>query len=76
MPTNLKDLGIDLLSVGERIELAQAIWDSISPAPHTTLISEAQRRELDARLAAHEADPSDVIAWEQIKSDARARFET
>ena len=76
MPTTLKDLGIDLLTVDERIELAQAIWDSIAPEPHPPLISEAQRRELDARLAAHAADPADVVSWEQLKSDALSRFET
>lgn len=74
MSATLHELGIDQLSVDERIELVQAIWDSITPEPHPPFISEAQRRELDARLAAHAADPNDVVPWEQIKSDALARF--
>ena len=76
MPATLKELGIDQLSVDERSELAQAIWDSITPEPHPPFISEAQRRELDARLAVHKADPTDVVPWEQIKSDALVRFGT
>lgn len=74
MSATLQELGIDQLSMGERIELVQAIWDSITSEPYPPLISEAHRRELDARLAAHEVDPTDVVAWEQIKSDALARF--
>lgn len=67
MPATLQDLGIDQLSVDERIELVQAIWDSITPEPHPPLINEAQRRELDARLAAHAADPTDVVPLDEGK---------
>ena len=76
MSATLQGLGIDRLSVDERIELVQAIWDSITPEPHPPFISEVQRRELDARMERHHADPTDVVPWEQIKSDALARFGT
>ena len=74
MPATLQELGIDQLSVDERIELVQAIWDSITPEPHPPFISEDQQRELDARMEGHRADPTDVVPWEQIKSDALVRF--
>lgn len=74
MPATLQQLGIDQLSVDERIELVQAIWDSITSEPPPLFLSEAQRKELNARLTSHEADPFDVVPWDRIKSDALARF--
>ena len=76
MPATFQELGIGQLSVDERMELVQAIWDSIASNPPPSFISEAQRSELDARMSAHAADPTDVVPWEQIKSEALARFGT
>lgn len=60
------------LSVEDRIELVQAIWDSIAqetpPPPDKEL-----RAELDRRIAAHEANPSDVLTWEQIRHRVRIK---
>jgi len=39
------------LSVAERIELVEAIWDSIADAPENLPVTAAQKRELDRRLA-------------------------
>lgn len=71
----LKALGIDRMSVEDRIALATAIWDSISAEPHPPLLTEAQRLELERRLADHAANPEDVVPWEQIKAEALARFQ-
>ena len=30
-------------------------------------LTDAQKRELERRLAAYEADPDDVISWETVK---------
>jgi putative addiction module component (TIGR02574 family) len=74
MPPTLQALGIDRLSVEDRIALAQAIWDSISAQPHPSLLTEAQRQELQRRIEDHEANPDDVIPWEQVKAEALARI--
>jgi len=73
VPPTLEALGIDRLSVEDRIALAVAIWDSVADAPHRPLLTDAQRRELDRRLADHAANPDDVVPWEQVKADALAR---
>jgi putative addiction module component (TIGR02574 family) len=39
------------LSVAERIGLVEDIWDTIADDTGTDVLSEAQRNELDARLA-------------------------
>jgi putative addiction module component (TIGR02574 family) len=74
MPTTMKDLGIDRLSVDERIALAHEIWDSVAAEIERAPLTEAQRNELERRLADHEAHPADVVPWEQIRAEALARF--
>ncbi len=54
MSVNLESLGIDRLSVGERLELIEQIWDSL-PRPvagdevQPEVLAELQRRYADAR---------------------------
>ena len=74
MAPTLQALGIDRMSVEDRIALATAIWDSIAAEPHPPLLTETQRRELERRLADHAANPDDVVPWEQVKAEALARF--
>lgn len=73
MAPTLKDLGIDRLSLEERLTLVQEIWDSIADEVKNLPLTEAQRCELEKRLAAHAADPTNVIAWEEVKARALAR---
>jgi putative addiction module component (TIGR02574 family) len=51
------------LSVGDRIRLVQAIWDSISAEPEQLELTEAQQLELSRRLAGHESNPQAVDSW-------------
>lgn len=74
MPSLLSSLGIDRLSVCERIQLVQEIWDSIAPAVEQFPLTEAQRQELDRRLASLQANPDNVIPWEEVEARALARF--
>jgi putative addiction module component (TIGR02574 family) len=55
------------LSVAERILLVEDIWDSIAINPESLEITEAQRSELDARLAEYRKDPSAGTDWEDLK---------
>ena len=43
MAPTLESLGIDRLSVAERIVLVQQIWDSIAVHPDQVPLTEAQR---------------------------------
>ena len=57
------------LSVSERIQLVEDIWDSIAiEAPESIGLSQSQKLELDRRVAAHRADPTTAIPWEQVRS--------
>lgn len=63
------------LSVAERIELVEELWDSIAAdVEHDDRmlpLSDEQKAELDRRIAAHREDPSRVIPWEQVREELR-----
>lgn len=66
------------LSVDERLQLVGDIWDSIAEEAHARPevlpLSDAQKAELDQRLAEYEADPSTAIPMDQALDGIRARF--
>jgi len=68
MPATMKSLGIDQLSVKERILLVEEIWDSIAETPDQVPLTETQKTELDARLAEYQADPGVGAPWEEVKA--------
>lgn len=70
----LERLGIDRMTVAERIALAQEILDSVAAEQPRAPLSEAKRRELDRRIADDEANPDDVVPWEEVEAAALARF--
>jgi len=71
MSVSIRSLGIERLSVAERLILVEELWDSIAAS---TPITDAQRAELDRRLADHEANPEDVVSWEEVHSSITARL--
>ncbi|MGH7170814.1 MAG: addiction module protein, partial [Gemmataceae bacterium] len=73
MAPTMKDLGIDHLSIADRIVLVQEIWDSIADNPEEMPLPEERKQVLDQRLAALEANPNDVLTWEEIKARIRSR---
>lgn len=58
---------IENLSAAEKVELLDAVWESLEADALSP--TEAQRAEVDYRIARHEQNPSDVIPWEQVKAD-------
>ena len=73
MTPTMKDLGIDHLSVAERIVLVQEIWDSIAVNPQSVPLAEDLKQVLDRRRADLDANPKDVLTWEEIKARIRGR---
>lgn len=54
------------LPIGERRELVDAIWDSISAVPEAMSLTQWQKDELDRRLAEFEADPDSGATLEDV----------
>lgn len=59
------------LSVSERIELVEAIWDTVVDEPEALPMPDSHREELDRRLEDLERDPDAGSPWEEV----RARLE-
>jgi putative addiction module component (TIGR02574 family) len=57
---------INSLSAAEKAELLDTLWESLEA--DSASLTDAQRAELDHRIARHEQNPSDVIPWQQIKA--------
>ncbi|WP_439622290.1 addiction module protein [Gemmata sp.] len=74
MSAILQQLGIDRMTVAERIALAQEILETIAAEQPRPPLSDAKRRELDRRLADHAANPDDCVPWEEVRAAAFARF--
>ncbi len=64
-----KNILIDALelSVAERLQLVQDLWDSISELPDPLKLSEAENAELKRRFEDYKRDPSSSLSWEELK---------
>jgi len=58
-----------VLPPSERLQLVEAIWDSLVEVPEAVPIDDALRDELDRRLAAYYANPSTARPWAEIKAE-------
>ncbi len=58
---------INSLSAAEKAELLDTIWESLEA--DAASLTDAQRAELDYRIARHEQTPSDVVPWQQVRAD-------
>ncbi len=67
MSGTAKSLGIDRLSVAERILLVEEIWDGIAAETHAVEVPEAHKEELDRRLEAYRQDPTAGSSWAEVK---------
>jgi putative addiction module component (TIGR02574 family) len=75
MSPTLAELGIDRLSIEDRLALAQQLWDSVAAELEQLPLTEAQRVELQRRVAAADANPAAGIPWEAIRAESRARWQ-
>jgi putative addiction module component (TIGR02574 family) len=66
MNTQLSD--ILQLSVAERIQLAEDIWDSIAAFPEAVPLTDEQRTALDQRLQSYAQNPNEGISWQELKA--------
>ncbi len=69
MSTQLEE--ILQLSVAERIQLAEDIWDSIVANPAALPLTDAERQELDRRLQSYAQNPDEGLPWEDVKEKVR-----
>jgi len=73
MSQTLRALGIDQLSVAQRILLVEKIWDSIVAEAEDMPLTEAQKQDLEHRLAAYNENPNAGSSWEDVRARLRAQ---
>ena len=61
------------LSVDDRMRVVQAVWDSL-PEQGCVPTSAERTAELNRRLDAYEADPEDLLTWDDVLERLRGRL--
>ena len=57
------------LSIADRLNLVEALWDSIAKDAEIVPLTEWQRLELDACLEDCRVNPEDGESWAKVKAD-------
>lgn len=60
-------------SVDDRLELLYEMWDSIAIDAGVLPLSPDVQQLLEERMAEDEANPDDVVTWEEIKASLKAQ---
>lgn len=74
MSVSIRSLGIEHLDIEERLSLVEELWDSIAADSAAVPFTQAQRTELESRLAEHEANPDDVVSWDDVRASINERL--
>lgn len=59
------------LSVAERIQLVEDLWDSIASTPEQLSVTEAQKAELDRRRQRFEQGATTTRTWKEVRENLR-----
>jgi len=62
------------LSIPERWELVEELWDDLAADPAAFELTEELKAELDRRIAAADADPGGGIPWDQVRDELAKRY--
>ncbi|MEP6618985.1 MAG: addiction module protein [bacterium] len=62
-------IDIARLTVGERLELIEQVWDSLRRDAGVLPLTDAERAAIEARQAEHRADPTSAVDWEVVRTD-------
>ena len=72
MGSTMPGLDFSHLSQQERLDLIEALWDSLDAGAVT--LTDAQAREIDSRVAMLDANPQDGRDAFEVLADLRRRF--
>jgi putative addiction module component (TIGR02574 family) len=59
------------LGVPEKLELVEALWESIAVTPEELPVHDWQKEELAARKAAFMEHPETAVSWEEARERIR-----
>lgn len=61
-------IDIEQISIAERIQLAEDLWDSILADPESLPVTDVQKQVLDRRLEKHYQEPDTGSTWQSVKN--------
>ncbi|MBL7078027.1 MAG: addiction module protein [Kiritimatiellae bacterium] len=71
--STLVEANVLSLSVPERIQLVEDIWDTIAEVPEEVGLTTDQKAELDRRLDAYHQNPNEGSPWGMVRERVRGR---
>jgi putative addiction module component (TIGR02574 family) len=63
------------LSPDEKLNIIDALWESLSQSPDLIPIHDWQKRELDRRQAEYDANPVPFLTWEEVQANILAKHQ-
>ena len=66
--------GFDALSIDDKIQYVQSLWDRITARPEDVPIPNWHREILNERLAAHRANGDQGKEWEEVEREITAEL--
>lgn len=69
-------IDVSSLSIDERLQLLDEIWESLYATPETIPLLDSQRVELDRRIAAMDREGSAGSSWEEVEARIRGRLKS
>jgi putative addiction module component (TIGR02574 family) len=61
------------LSIAERIQLAEDLWDSVAQVPESLVITDQERDEIDHRLDLYHKNPNAGSPWSVVRDRIKNR---
>ncbi|HDR15327.1 MAG TPA: addiction module protein [Desulfobacteraceae bacterium] len=61
------------LSVSERIQLVEDIWDSIAQVPEAVPLTDEEKAEIDRRLDSYHNNPNAGSPWSLVRERIKSR---
>jgi putative addiction module component (TIGR02574 family) len=70
----MEPIDLSTLSVSERIQLVEDLWDSIAAETGDVPLTDVQAAELDRRLADMDREPRAGDSWETVRARIEKRL--
>ena len=64
----LLTIDIEKISIAERIQLAEDLWESVLADPKSLSVTDEQKQVLDKRLEKHRQEPDTGSTWQSVKN--------
>lgn len=65
--SNINIADVIKLPIAERIQLAEAIWDSVAEQANELPLPDWHKEILDERLANYESSTTRTFSWQEVK---------